>query len=53
MVNIKEYKIKLDGKSEKFYENMSKFLNQPVEKVIEDTLERNIDLMNKAMGIPN
>lgn len=53
MINIKEYKIKLDNKSEKFYENLSKFLNRPVEEILEDTLVRNIELMNKVMDISN
>ncbi len=53
MINIKEYKIKLDDKSEKFYENMSKFLDKPVEKVLENTLVHNIELMNKVIDITN
>lgn len=53
MINIKEYTIQLDNRSERFYENMAKFLKEPVEKVLERTLVRDIDLMYNFMDIQN
>lgn len=51
MIFIKEYKIKLEEKEVAFFENVAKSLGVPIEKLLEDTLKRSIEIMKMTLNV--
>ncbi len=50
---IKEYRVVLNDDVSEFYENLSRFLNRPIEEILTENLVKNMDLLTSVLLSPS